>query len=48
MIDMEKYAQFVDGVTSQPSKTLNHFVHIITELNNRHDGATFNILAARY
>jgi len=48
MIDMEKYAQFVDGVTSQPSKTLNRFVHIITELNNRHDGATFNILAARY
>lgn len=43
MIDMEKYAQFVDGVTSQPSKTLNQFVHIITELNNRHDGATFNV-----
>lgn len=43
MIDMEKYAQFVDGVTSQPSKSLNQFVHIITELNNRHDGATFNV-----
>jgi len=43
MIDMEKYAQFVDGVTSQPSKSLNQFVHIVTELNNRHDGATFNV-----
>jgi NTP pyrophosphatase (non-canonical NTP hydrolase) len=43
MIDMEKYAQFVDGVTSQPSKSLNQFVHIITELHNRHDGATFNV-----
>lgn len=43
MIDMEKYAQFVDGVTSDPSKSLNQFVHIITELNNRHDGATFNV-----
>ena len=43
MIDMEKYAQFVDGVTSQPSKSLNQFVHIITELHNLHDGATFNV-----
>lgn len=43
MIDMEKYAQFVDGVTSRPSKSLEEFVHVVTELNNRHDGATFNV-----
>jgi len=43
MIDMEKYAQFVDGVTSRPSKSLDEFVHVVTELNNRHDGATFNV-----
>ena len=43
MIDMEKYAQFVDGVTSRPSKSLDEFVHVVTELNNRHDGGTFNV-----
>ena len=43
MIDMEKYAQFVDGVTSRPSKSLDEFVHVVTELNNRHDGAKFNV-----
>jgi NTP pyrophosphatase (non-canonical NTP hydrolase) len=43
MIDMEKYAQFVDGVTSRPSKSLDEFIHVVTELNNRYDGAKFNV-----
>jgi NTP pyrophosphatase (non-canonical NTP hydrolase) len=43
MIDMEKYAQFVDGVTSRPSKSLDEFVHVVTELNNRYGGAKFNV-----
>ena len=32
-IDPQKYAQFVDGVTSQPSKDFDAFIYRLQELN---------------
>ena len=32
-IDPKKYAQFVDGVTSEPSKDFDAFIYRLQELN---------------
>ena len=32
-IDPKKYAQFVDGVTSEPSKDFDSFIYRLQELN---------------
>ena len=45
-VDTEKYLEFVDGVTSDPSKDLAHLLRRISELEVEHDCDVPHLLTA--